>query len=88
MITKYFVYILENASGRHYVGITTDPERRLVEHNSGSTASTRPFRPWKMIYVEEFGSRQEACRREWYLKHSNGTKEKLDIIVKHGEAKN
>jgi len=82
---KYFVYLLENANSRHYVGITTDPTRRLMEHNSGSTKSTRPFRPWKMIYTEEFDTRQDACKREWHLKHAKGRKEKLDIIQNYGE---
>ena len=82
---KYFVYIIENPKNRHYVGITTDLNRRLTEHNLGSTKSTRPFRPWKMIYTEEFDSRQTACKREWYLKHSAGRKEKLNIINNYGE---
>ncbi len=84
-IMKYFVYMLENTKGRHYVGITTEPKRRLVEHNEGSAKSTRPFGPWKMIYTEEHGSRAEACSREWHLKNSKGRKEKLDIIHKYGE---
>ena len=84
-IMKYFVYMLENAKGRHYVGITTEPERRLIEHNKGSTKSTSPFSPWKMIYTEEFNSRADACKREWHLKNAKGRKEKLDIIKKHGE---
>ena len=82
---KYYVYMLENASGRHYVGITTDPARRLAEHNAGSAKSTRPFGPWKIICTEEFDSRSKACKREWYLKHAEGRKEKLSIIEKYGE---
>ena len=77
---KYFVYILENIKKRHYIGITTDPERRLLEHNKGNTRSTRPFRPWKLIYAEEHETRSEACKREWHLKHAIGYKEKLEII--------
>lgn len=79
---KYYVYILENANNRHYVGITTEPDRRLIEHNNGSTKSTKSFRPWKLIYAEVFDSRREACKREWHLKHPKGYKEKLDIIKK------
>ena len=82
---KYFVYMLENANRRHYIGITTDPGRRLVEHNNGSTRSTRPFRPWRLIYFEEFETRQDACKKEWYLKHPGGYKEKLEIINQYGE---
>ena len=81
---KYFVYMIENCTNRHYIGITTDPKRRLIEHNSGSTKSTMPFRPWKTIYTEEFESRKEACAREWHLKHNKGYKEKLEIINKYG----
>ena len=81
---KYYVYILENVKGRHYIGTTTEPSRRLTEHNSGSTRSTRPFGPWKLIYKEDFDSRQDACKREWYLKHAKGYKEKLRIIKNFG----
>ena len=76
--------MLENAKDRHYIGITTEPSRRLAEHNSGSTRSTRAFGPWKLIYQEEFDSRQDACKREWYLKHAKGKKEKLNIIEEFG----
>ncbi len=82
---KYFVYMIENSKRRHYVGITTDQNRRLAEHNHGGAKSTKPFRPWKLIYSESFDSRSEACKREWYLKHSAGRKEKLEIIKKFGE---
>ena len=82
---KYFVYMLENESKRHYVGITTDTRRRLIEHNNGSAKSTRPFGPWKVIYTEVFDSRSDACKREWFLKHAEGRKEKLSIIQKYGE---
>jgi len=81
---KYFVYILENTSKRHYIGITTDVDRRLIEHNGGSTRSTRPFRPWKLIYFEKFATRTEACKKEWHLKHPKGYKEKLEIINRYG----
>lgn len=81
---KYYVYILENAGLRRYIGITTDPNRRLTEHNKGSAKSTRPFGPWKLIYSENFATRSDACKREWHLKHAKGRKEKLDIIQNHG----
>jgi len=81
---NYFVYILENNVGRHYVGITTDPTRRLAEHNTGNTKSTRPFGPWRTIYTEEFQTRSEACKREWHLKHTTGRKEKEAIIKQYG----
>jgi putative endonuclease len=30
------------------------------------------FKPWKIIYTEEFGTREEAIKREKYFKNSSG----------------
>ncbi len=45
-----YVYILRslNEPDRHYVGVTTDPNRRLDEHNSGKSIHTNKFKPWKL----------------------------------------
>ena len=65
----FFVYILESvSSGRYYIGYSESPERRLVEHNSGKVKSTRPFRPWKKVYLEEHSTEVGAMRREKELK--------------------
>lgn len=55
-------------------------EKRLSEHNRGYTKSTKPYRPWKIVYTEKFKSKSEACKREFYLKHPQGYLEKLRII--------
>ena len=36
-----WVYILRGSNGRYYLGSTTDLDRRLEEHRSGRTYSTR-----------------------------------------------
>ena len=36
-----WVYILRSDSGRHYIGSTTDLERRLAEHRRGHTHTTK-----------------------------------------------
>ena len=38
---KGFVYILKNELGRYYVGSTSNLERRLHQHKSGTTHSTK-----------------------------------------------
>ena len=49
----YFVYAIKSVKdGRIYVGMCTDIEVRLKEHNSGKTKSTKGFKPWKLIYNE------------------------------------
>jgi len=69
----YYVYVLRSiSSGRLYKGFCSDLERRLSEHNSGKTQSSKPFIPWKIVYYEMFNSRDEAIAREKFLKTSAG----------------
>jgi putative endonuclease len=69
----FYVYILKSESAsKTYVGHTNNLERRLAEHNSGKSQFTRMFKPWKIIYTEEFGTREEAIKREKYFKNSSG----------------
>jgi len=67
-----------------YIGITDNPERRLGQHNSGNTASTRGRRPFKLIYTEKHATRIEARSREKFLKSYSGVKEKRDILENIG----
>ncbi|MBU3927128.1 MAG: GIY-YIG nuclease family protein [Bacteroidetes bacterium] len=69
----YYIYaIVSEVDQRIYVGFTTDVERRLKEHNSGKTTSTKGYRPWNILVVEEVTNREEARRREKYLKSGVG----------------
>ena len=52
--------------------MSKNPEKRLVEHNSGMTKSTKLRRPFKIIYKEECLSRDNARKREKYLKSGCG----------------
>ena len=47
-------------------------ERRVGEHNSGYTKSTKGYIPWKLFFSEEFNDRQSARKREKYLKSGYG----------------
>lgn len=75
------VYILECADGSLYCGATTDVNRRLSQHNSGTGAKyTRGRTPCKIVYVEDgFDGRGPAQSREYYIK-SLSRKAKLEII--------
>jgi len=66
---SYFCYIAECADGTYYTGLSTDPERRIREHNSGHGARyTRMRRPLRLAYVEPQPDRRSAMRRERALK--------------------
>jgi putative endonuclease len=69
----FFVYILRSEKdGRFYVGMTENVERRLKEHNSGKTKSTKAYIPWILFFTESFETRIEARAREVYLKSGIG----------------
>ncbi len=73
----YTVYaILSQKDGRIYVGFTSNIEKRLKEHNAGTTKSTKGFRPWELLYTEVVEDRVTARKREVYWKSGTG-KEQL-----------
>jgi putative endonuclease len=78
---KYLTYILECADGTLYVGVTTDIERRVEEHNTSDKGAkyTKARRPVVLKYIEEFENRSEAQKREYELK-SLTRAEKLKVL--------
>ena len=68
----YYIYILQNKDKKLYIGFTTNLKSRLQKHNSGSVESTKPYRPWKLIFYEAYVSKKDAMRREEYLKTAKG----------------
>ena len=55
----YTVYIIQSEKmDRYYIGYTSNVTDRLIHHNSGATISTRPYRPWKLVYKEEYATKQ------------------------------
>lgn len=57
----YYVYVLENQLNKDlYKGFTRDINKRLREHSSGLTESTKKYRPWKLVYCEIFINKNDA----------------------------
>ena len=67
-----YVYILgsETPDGRWrtYVGWTTDLDKRLAAHNTGTGARSTRGRQWVLLYAEQYRTRGAAMSREWHLK--------------------
>jgi putative endonuclease len=76
----YFVYAIKSEIRTYiYVGISDNPSRRIQQHNKGYEKTTKPYRPFKLILIEEFPDRTSARKREKYLKSGIG-KEYLKSI--------
>ena len=65
----WHVYMLRCADGSLYTGITTEPERRVAEHNAGRASKyTRTRRPVAIVWLEPACDRGTASRREAAIK--------------------
>jgi putative endonuclease len=69
----YKVYILKSlVAEKFYTGKTDNLERRLKEHNDGYTYYSKRYKPWKIVYEEQYVTEQGAVSREKYLKSAAG----------------
>lgn len=76
------VYILSNQiNNSYYIGCTENLDRRISEHNSGKTKSTKSYRPWVLEVAQEYKTLGEARKIELRLKNLK-RKDYLDKIVK------
>jgi putative endonuclease len=80
---KFYVYALvSERDGVIYVGIATDCEARLREHNSGKSKYTSGHMPWKLFYSELVGDSGAAREMEKYFKTAAG-KRRLKAILEY-----
>ena len=65
----WWVYVLRCADRSLYTGVTTDPERRVREHDRGTASRyTRARRPVELVHVEPAETKGDALRRELRIK--------------------
>ena len=69
-----YVYLLRSTAfpAERYIGITSDLNRRLEEHNSGKSNHTSRYRPWKIVTAVRFEDDERAVAFEKYLKSGSG----------------
>jgi putative endonuclease len=69
---SYYCYMVRCSNGAYYTGWTTDPLRRVKEHNAGRGARyTRMNGPVRLVYVEEVEDHSTALKREIEIKQYN-----------------
>jgi len=80
-LSPWYVYMVRASDQSLYTGITTDPERRFAEHQSGK-AGAKYFRgrdALEMVYLEASTDRSSASKREAQIKKLSRV-EKLVLI--------
>jgi putative endonuclease len=68
----YRVYLLQNATGLRYIGISEDVMRRLDDHNRGKSRWTKSRGPWELNWQSRPLSLTEARKLENLLKRQKG----------------
>ena len=69
----YYTYVLiSNKNKEFYTGTTNNINQRVEQHNKGLVMSTKYKRPLNLIYFEACLNKNDAYRREKYLKSGMG----------------
>jgi len=80
----FYVYLLESKKGKKfYTGCTNNLSRRVKEHNLGLNKSTKPHKPYKIIYYEAYINKDDAFAREKILKSQWGRKYINRVLIKY-----
>jgi predicted GIY-YIG superfamily endonuclease len=77
---SFWAYMLHCNAGRLYVGHTDDLERRIWQHETGAIPGfTKDYLPVKLVWSQEFATRDEAKAAEKQIKGWSRAK-KLALI--------
>jgi putative endonuclease len=71
----FTTYVIQNESGKKYIGFTKNLKKRMKEHNDAKGKKrgwTRLRGPWRLIHKEEFEEKTGALKREKFLKTGVG----------------
>ena len=75
-----WAYILRSASGRCYIGSTTDLQRRIEQHRSGHTHTTRRMGELEILAALELPTLEEARELEREMKRKKNPKLALYLL--------
>ena len=77
----FYIYIIQSQkTGRYYTGSCHDLDIRIERHNDGATPSTKPARPWKLVYSESYATNSEALKREREIK-SKKSRRYIEFLI-------
>jgi putative endonuclease len=68
----YQVYVLRNAAGKFYIGLSENIQDRLQQHNQGVSKWTRCRGPWSLVWESKLLTLSDARKLENHLKRQKG----------------
>jgi len=69
----FYTYVLRSKKdGKLYIGCTSNIEKRLAKHNTGTVTATKSRLPFELIYYEACLSKEKSITREKQLKTGFG----------------
>ena len=78
----FYTYILYSEKlNKHYIGHTNNIERRLSEHNSFQSSSTKCGAQWRLVFFKEFSTNSEAIKLELEIKSMKSRKYIEELII-------
>ena len=80
----FFVYIIRNACGRHYIGHTQNLKDRITRHNSDRSKYTKNKGPWEIIVTYKLKTKSEAYQLEMKLKRMKNSSKAINYIKNLG----
>ncbi|MBM7543560.1 GIY-YIG nuclease family protein [Periweissella beninensis] len=69
---SYYMYVLLTADNTLYTGFTDDVAKRFKAHQEFRGAKFTKIKrkhPLKLIYSEQFATKEAALSAEWHFKH-------------------
>ncbi len=78
---SFWVYMLHCADRSYYVGHTDELEKRVLQHERGELGGyTSTRRPVRVVFTQEFASREEALAAERQIK--GWSRQKKEALVR------
>ena len=69
-IAMYYVYVIQSTLTLEiYVGYTSKLKKRLVQHNTQKSFSTKNKGVWRLVYYAAYRNKEDAMTREKRLKN-------------------
>lgn len=80
-MNRYYVYILKCSDNSYYTGVTSDLEKRIIEHQEGKYLGSYTYtrRPIELVFYTEFNEIEQAIRFEKQVK--GWTRKKKEAII-------